>query len=160
MQPIEFEYVATTRFAGGKDSVAALFSDVDNLIGCTSGLESCLRVDRSIYAWTLAEKRELGLVFQPKYTLVYMWEGDDRLRWSTAGHEAESNMRISACIDFIDDAPGSCLVRVQESVSFELPVSFITAKIVKAIARREAETDMKGLLDRLNDSLALNSQGG
>jgi hypothetical protein len=51
-------------------------------------------------------------------------------------------------------------VHVQESISFDLPISFITAKIVKAIARREAESDMKGLLDRLNASQALNSERG
>jgi hypothetical protein len=160
MQSIEFEYAVTFGFAGGKDSVVALFSDVENLIGCTSELESCVRVGHSTYAWTLAEKRELGLVFQPKYTLEYIWEGDDRLRWSTVGYEAESNIQISACIDFVEDAPGSCRVHVQESISFDLPISFITAKIVKAIARREAESDMKGLLDRLNASQALNSERG
>jgi len=159
MQSIDFEYMAASKFPFDCELVAAFFADVDNLIRCTSDLESCVRVGDSSYAWTLVEKRELGLVLHPKYVLDYVWEGGHRLRWSTAGHEADSNLRISACVDFIPNGSDACVVRVRESIAFDLPVSFITAKIVKAIACREAEADMVGMLERLSMSLERSLQG-
>jgi len=159
MQSIEFEYLTTWRFPSDCESVVAYFSDVGNLMRCTSDLESCVRVGDSTYAWTLVEKRELGLVLHPKYVLDYVWENNRRLRWSTAGHENESNLRISACIDFTPDGADACSVRVRESVAFQLPISFITAKIVRVIASREAEAEMQGMLERLSASLERSLQG-
>lgn len=159
MQPIEFEYAVESEFACDADSAISLFSDIDNLIRCTSGVERCDRIGDSTYAWTFVEKRELGLVFQPRFTLDYAWDGEGRLLWSTIRHDAESNVRVSACVDFSAIAPARCLVRIRERIGFELPVSFITAKIVRAIARREAESDTKDLLHRMQESLVHNRQG-
>ncbi|MFZ5635599.1 MAG: hypothetical protein ACOY82_03330 [Pseudomonadota bacterium] len=156
MQPIEFSYDVEHRFDATKEEVGSHFRDVENIARCTSDVETCIRVGEGTYAWTLVEKRELGLSFQPKYVMNYVWEAADRLHWTTLGFEDKSNTSIFGTVAFIADTDESCIVRVSERIAFDLPISLITAKIVKAIARRESLSEMRSVLSRMNSLLTVN----
>ena len=53
---------------------------------------------------------------------------------------------MDARVQFHETAAGHTRVTVDEYVTFNLPITFITAKIVQVMARREASRDMENFL--------------
>lgn len=152
MQAIKFRYETEHKFQSPISEVVEFFRDLENLAYCTADLESFRLIDEHTAHWTLKTKREMGLVLQPIYQLVYEWESPKTLCWKTVGC-ADGNTEINARLQFTAASATTTRVSISEAVEFMLPVSMITAKIVRVIASRETVADTQKFLRRMDERL-------
>lgn len=153
MQAIKVRYEAAQAFAVPVHQVAAFFHDVATLARLTPHLAAFERLDAATVDFTLETQRDLGLEFTPRYRLHYSWETPRTLTWRTVPVEG-GNVEVAARLQFIERSGATCEVRVDESIAFSLPITFITAKIVQVIAKRESTRDMHTLLERVQSAVA------
>ncbi|TDR45635.1 hypothetical protein DFR29_10463 [Tahibacter aquaticus] len=149
MQAIKLRYEAEHTFCAPAHAVAAVFHDLPSLARCTADVESFECLDAVTARWTLATQRDLGIVFQPRYCLRYSWETPRTLCWRTLPEDS-ATVAIDARVQFVDLSACRSRVCITEQVEFSLPVSLITAKIVKVMAHRQMLADMKEFLQRID----------
>ena len=157
MQAIKFRYAVAHAFDAPAEAVAGFFGDPMALAQCTPHVVSACPVDARTVDYVLETQRDLGLVFTPRYRLQYAFETPRTLLWRSVP-SAEGNVEIEARVQFIEQplqATNVTQVAVEERVSFPLPVTLITAKIVEVIARRQSANDMSQLLAAAERALAL-----
>lgn len=153
MQAIKVRYEVAHAYPVPASEVAVFFHDVAALAPLTPHVTAFERLDAATVDFTLETQRDLGLEFTPRYRLHYTWETPRTLTWHTGPVEG-GNVEVAARLQFIELSPSSCEVRVEETIGFTLPVTFITAKIVQVIAKRESTRDMHTLLERVHAALA------
>lgn len=154
MQVIRVSYEAARNFDAPAHDVVAFFHDVAALARLTPHLVMFDCIDAATVDFTLETQRDLGLEFTPRYRLHYAWETPRTLTWCAVPVEG-GNVEIAARLRFIELSGRTCEVRVEEAIAFTLPITFITAKIVQVIAKRESIRDMQTLLARVQAVLTV-----
>ncbi len=129
------------------DEVVAYFCDPSQFREAFTEMESGEEVEPGVWEWTLVEKAEKGIRFQGRYKVEYRREGDVGT-WETL----EGNSRSEGRVEFKDVAGGT-EVHYRESLSFDLPIPKLAAKIFKPIVAREIRGGVGGFLDRSKEIL-------
>ena len=153
MQAIKVRYEVAQAFDAPVHDVVAFFHDVAAFARLTPHLAAFERLDAATVDFTLDTQRDLGLEFTPRYRLHYHWETPRTLTWRTVPVEG-GNVEVAARLQFTELTAMTSTVSVEETIAFTLPVTFITAKIVQVIAKRESTHDMHTLLARVHAALA------
>ncbi|MBN8739119.1 MAG: hypothetical protein BGP24_09875 [Lysobacterales bacterium 69-70] len=148
MQAIEYRYATERTMPVPAEAIARAFHDLRLMARCTSDVETFECGDDDTARWTLTTQRDLGIVFQPRYGVRYIWETPRTLSWRTMAQESDT-VALDARVQFIDLSPTHSRVCISEHVQFSLPVSFITAKLVRVMAARQTLADMNGFLERM-----------
>ena len=123
--------------------VVSIFSDTGQFKEAMDALESAEELEPAIWKWTLVKKAEKGIKFQGIYTCEYSHE-DAKCEWVTVG---ESNTRSSGVILF-DDLGAKTKVHYKETLSFDLPIPRLAAKVFRPIVAREIRQGVGSFLDK------------
>lgn len=152
MQEIEVHHEVTHDFQTPVHGAIGFFREPTGLARCTPHVTAYERVDATTVDYTLETHRAFGLTFKPRYRLHYVWETERTLTWSTVPIEG-GTVQMAARVQFLELSPERCRIEVEERITFSLPVTFITAKIVQVMARRKAARDMETLLRTVDAAL-------
>lgn len=129
------------------DEVVEYFCNPDQFREAFGEMESGEEIEPGVWKWTLVEKAEKGINFQGIYTVRYEREGDVGT-WETL----EGNSRSEGRVEF-RDVSGGTEVHYLESLSFDLPIPRLAAKIFKPIVAREIRSGVGDFLDRSKEIL-------
>lgn len=129
------------------DAVVDYFCDPAQFQEAFGEMESGEELEPGVWKWTLVEKAEKGIRFQGIYTVEYQRDGDS-FEWSTR----DGNSRSKGSIEFHEVADGT-EVEYRESLSFDLPIPRLAAKIFKPIVAREIRHGVGDFLDRSKEIL-------
>lgn len=129
------------------DEVVEYFCDPAQFREAFGEMESGEEIEPGVWEWTLVEKAEKGINFQGHYTVKYTRDGDVGT-WETL----EGNSRSEGRVECRDVAKGT-EVHYRESLSFDLPIPKLAAKIFKPIVAREIRNGVGSFLDRSKEIL-------
>ena len=152
MQAIKVHYEVARDLDVPAHVAVAFFHDPTALARCTPHVTAYERVDSATVDYTLETQRDLGLTFTPRYRLHYVWETPRTLTWATVPVDG-ATVEVAARVQFVELSSERCRIVVEERIAFSLPVTFITAKIVQVMARRESARDMETLLQAVDTAL-------
>ncbi len=125
------------------DVVADFFCDPAQFQEAFGEMESCEELEDGVWKWTLVEKAEKGITFQGTYTVDYRRDGNT-CEWTTRpGSNSKSTGRV-VCTARGDKTE----VDYTETLSFDLPIPKLAAKIFKPIVAREIRHGVGDFLDR------------
>lgn len=127
--------------------VAEYFSNPEIFAAAFSQLESKEKLADDTWRWTLVGKSEKGITFQGVYTVKYV-RTDEGVTWETTG----GNMRSTGVVVCTPQDDGTD-VNYSETLSVDLPIPKIAAKIFRPIVAREIRAGVGDFLDRSRDLL-------
>ena len=111
-------------------------------------VETLEQVGDDTWRYTLYEKNEKGVRFKGEYTVQYTRE-DGELTWTTTSH---GNMASEGRATF-RAAGGGTEINYTETITTDMKVNRLLAKIIKPIVDREIAKGVGGYLDRVQDHL-------
>ena len=125
------------------DEVADFFCEPEQFQHAFGQMESSEELEPGIWHWTLVEKAEKGIRFQGAYTVKYERDGET-CTWDTVpGGNSTSKGRV------VCRAQGNrTQVEYTETLSFDLPIPKLAAKIFRPIVAREIRHGVGEFLDR------------
>lgn len=105
--------------------------------------ESIEHVEDNVYAFNLVEKSEKGIKFQGIYTVEYT-VSEDRVDWT---HVGEGNMRTTGSVVIVSHDADSTELTYTETLSPDLPIPAIMARVFKPIVSRQISAGIATFLD-------------
>ena len=122
--------------------VSASLEDTLNYFGhpaefkqCFTDLESSEEIEEGRWRWTLAEMSAKGVSYQAKYTVEYtIDEASNKVTWETVGDDNTMRSNGSAELSEVSDGTE---VDYTETISADLPIPGLMAKVFKPIVSRE-----------------------
>lgn len=126
------------------DAVLAYFSDPNQFRDANEDVESIEDLGDGMFKFTLEEKNEKGIKFQGVYEVMYMRD-DDVVTWFSKGG---GNFRTEGSIRITEDNGDAVEVYFQETMSPDLPIPNLMARVFKPIVSREVSKGIGRFLDR------------
>ena len=149
MKDIRVAYQVERKLHAPLSDVGLYLRNIENIARCTPGVVEFTRINKNTARWQLETIRDMGIVFSPHYTLVYDFDTENSLGW----HSIDGNVSIRARLTMIPLTATETLVKVEEEVVFQLPISHIMAKLVSTIATKMSRNDMDKTLRNIEDNL-------
>lgn len=134
----------TFKIAAPFERVIAYFADPNRFMDANEDVESIEPLGDGVFRFTLKEKSEKGIKFQGIYEVRYERVADE-VRWETV---SDGNMRTRGTTAV--RALGDALVEVSytETLSPDLPIPKLMAKVFAPIVSREVSRGIGTFLDR------------
>lgn len=123
--------------------VVDFFNDPATFKECLSQVETAEEVEKGVWRWVLEEKAEKGINYQADYTVKYEVTGEGRGEW----HTLEGNMRSEGVVECTEVAEDRTEVHYKETISTDLPIPRLMAKVFRPIVAREIRKGVGSFLD-------------
>ena len=136
--------------AAGPQEAYAFFSQPHQLRRAVDGVERCDVLEGGRVRWVLAERREQGICFQPDYTVIFDGDGDGYVTWRFV----EGNMRDDGEVWIRPLPGGGSEIRYRQTVEPDLPITPVTALLLKPLVARELRKDVLRFLERAQQCLS------
>ena len=149
MQEISFSYQVENTVPVPIEPVFNYFNDIQNFYHCSVDIQHFELINARASSWVLSNKGDMGLNFQPHYTIEYQPIENYGLRWNSTSGNVDINGVI--IFEYVEDSITK--IKVTESVCFTLPVSLIMSKIIRPIAANQTRDDMLKLLERARHNI-------
>ena len=101
------------------------------------GLESAEFVEKDEVRWHVKEKVDKGMRFKGDYTVKYEGNGKDRVWWRSTAGNIETNAEVT-----LTQLPNGVRVVYRETLTPDLPIPKLMAKIFKPLVAREVRKDL------------------
>jgi uncharacterized membrane protein len=132
------------------EEVYAFFLNPDRLREALACVEHHEVLPDDRVRWVFEEKVDKGIRFKADFVVAYAGNGADHV----AGHSVAGNLG-NAWDAWIRPAPGGgSEVRYHETVVPELPITAVTALLIKPLVVRELRNDVTRFLGRVKDLLS------
>ncbi len=130
------------------EDVLAFFSNPDAFKEAFVGLEECEEVGDGVWRWLLEKKTDKGVTFQPSYQVKYTTISETEREWEPV----EGNMRSTGRVVF-KDLSGKTQLEYSETMSADLPIPRLAAKVFGKIVGKEVAAGVGEFLDRAKNLL-------
>lgn len=151
MAQIEATETQTFEVKAPLKEVYAAFSDPEIIKQNFVGLEKAEVGEAGVVRWILKEKADKGIRFKGDYTVKYEGNGEDRVTWQSL----EGNVGTRAEV-LLTDLGSRVKIRYSETISPDLPIPKLMAKVFKPIVAREVRKDLTAYVDNVKRYLITN----
>ncbi|WP_444993873.1 hypothetical protein [Aliikangiella sp. IMCC44359] len=148
MTEIKVASQLTVTIRANQKDIYEFFTSPERINQCVVDVVEFELLSQNKASWTLKEKRDLGIVFQPKYTLSYTGDGEKHISWVSES----SNLEIEGSVT-IDNNSHSCRIAFHEVISFDLPISKTMGLLAKTVAKHEIALGNKRYLNQVKEQL-------
>lgn len=135
------------------EEVYAFFSRPELLCQAMDAVERCEVLPDNRVRWVLHEKVDKGIRFQADYVVLFEGDGREHIGWQFV----EGNMRNEGDVWLRPLPEGGTEVRYRECVEPDLPITPLTAKLIKPLVARELRGEIQGFLARASERLSGNA---
>ena len=125
------------------DEVVAYFSDPNRFMDANTDVEQIEPLGDGVFKFSLKEKAEKGVRFKGVYDVKYTRQGDE-VSWETVS----GNTRTQGSTTFRDLGQGKVEVTYKETLSPDLPIPALMAKVFQPIVSREVARGIGTFLDK------------
>src|SRR5690554_7146878 len=132
-----------------KDEVAEVLASPSHLKECMGDLERFEVVDDTTYRWVLKPIGAKGITFQGDYTVRYERDGDT-VRWES---QEGGTMKTRGSARLRELGAGRTEVTYEETLSSDLPIPKLGAKMFRPIVAREIVKGVESFLDGVKSYL-------
>jgi uncharacterized membrane protein len=129
--------------------VYAFFSQPELLSQAMDAVERCEPLADNKVRWVLQEKVDKGIRFQADYVVCFDGDGREHIGWQFV----EGNMRNDGDVWMTPLPNGGTEIRYRECVEPDLPITPLTAKLIKPLVARELRGEIQRFLDRVGQHL-------
>lgn len=149
MAKIEAKESRTFKVNAPIEEAYNLFADPEQQASLTSDLERYELVDDETVHYVLEEQKEKGITFQGDYTVRYTGNGTDEVEWKTLKGNIETKGRVKLR-KISDDVTE---IDYRESLTPDLPIPRLMAKVFKPIVAREVRKGIGEFLSSVEERL-------
>lgn len=126
------------------DQVLGYFSNPNAFRDANEDVELIEDLGDNVFKFTLQEKNEKGVKFQGIYEVEYA-RADDEVKWSS---KDGGNMKTEGSVRIVEDRGDSVEVYYKETMSPDLPIPKLMARVFQPIVSREVSKGIGAFLDR------------
>lgn len=132
------------------EEVYAFFSRPERLSQAMDSVERCEMLPGNRVRWVLQEKVDKGIRFQADYVVSFDGDGREHIGWQFV----EGNMRNDGDVWIKPLPDGGTEIRYRECVEPDLPITPLTAKLIKPLVARELRGEIQRFLSRVTEHLS------
>ena len=114
------------------------------------GVLRCEELEADQVHWLLEAQADQGIRFQPDYSVNYVCDGSQSVRWEPRG----GNLRNEGQIRIVPRDTGGCEIHYCETVEPDLPISPLLMKLVKPLIIRELRRGLRRFVERAQHCLS------
>ena len=131
------------------EAVYEAFSDPQIIKENFVGLERAEISEDGVARWILKEKVDVGLRFKGDYTVKYDGNGKDRITWRGLSGNIDTDAEV-----LLTQLDTSVRVEYRETITPDLPIPGLMAKVFKPIVAREVRKDLTKYVDNVKRYIA------
>lgn len=128
----------------------AFFSQPEQFSQAMDCVERCEVLPDKQVRWVFQEKVDKGIRFKADYVVRFDGDGVEHVGWQFV----EGNMRNEGDVWLTPLADGGTEVRYRECVEPDLPITPLTAALIKPLVARELRAEIQRFLARATERLS------
>jgi len=145
MARVDASHLEILTVAAPVTDVYAFFADPLAQREAMIGVDSCDVLPDGTVRWVMTEREDKGLRFQPDYTLTYEGDGETHLSWRTVAGNLDNDGEVT--LEAL--GPTTTRIRYREHVAPDLPITPLTALLLKPLIARELRSDIAAFVERV-----------
>ena len=133
------------------DNAYDFFSRPGRFCEAMEGVEQCEMLSEGKVRWVFEEKREQGICFRADYVVAFEGDGRRHVRWRFI----EGNVENEGDVEIVPLPDGTSEIHYRETVAPDLPITPLTARLIKPLVMRELRNDLGRFVQRAQECLSV-----